>query len=238
MESTPQQALEQMQQSVLTSAHRTFEIRTSEDLLLTFLMKAHNEVVETRSNGYKYDQRTTRALTGIAKWLVSRNSKKSLRIQGSIGTGKTTIAKAVKIALLHLEVKMTERLDDEAWRMTVQNKKDLQGAIYRLPRINYITAHDVNDMAKEQDTFQRLKQSSGIVIIDDLGTESSEIKDYGTVRTPTTELITYRYDRGLSVIITTNLDNEGIRDKYGERILDRIKEDYNVITITGESYRR
>lgn len=76
------------------------------------------------------------------------------------------------------------------------------------------------------------------VVIDDLGCEITT-NYYGTRTDLLKMVIEHRYaaQRGVTHI-TTNLTSDGIRERYGERILDRIVEMCVVIKMTGRSYRR
>ena len=52
---------------------------------------------------------------------------------------------------------------------------------------------------------QILNQDIDVLGLDDLGTEPSEVLDYGNVYTPVIDLLTKRYEEQLFTIITTNL---------------------------------
>ena len=52
---------------------------------------------------------------------------------------------------------------------------------------------------------QILNQDIDVLGLDDLGTEQSEVLDYGNVYTPVIDLLTKRYEEQLFTIITTNL---------------------------------
>ena len=54
------------------------------------------------------------------------------------------------------------------------------------------------------ETYRKLT-SADMLGIDDLGTEPSEVLDYGNVYTPVIDLLTKRYEEQLFTIITTNL---------------------------------
>ena len=76
------------------------------------------------------------------------------------------------------------------------------------------------------------------VVVDDLGCEV-ETSSYG-VRVDLLKLVLehrYAAQRGRTHI-TTNLTSDGIRARYGERILDRLLEMCVVVRMTGESWRR
>ena len=52
---------------------------------------------------------------------------------------------------------------------------------------------------------QILNQDIDVLGLDDLGTEQSEVLDYGNVYTPVIDLLTKRYVEQFFTIITTNL---------------------------------
>lgn len=66
---------------------------------------------------------------------------------------------------------------------------------------------------------------------DDLGTESNG-KHFGKEKNVMAEIILNRYDNGLpfySTHITTNMTADAIKDQYGSRVTDRIRQMFNVI---------
>ena len=73
--------------------------------------------------------------------------------------------------------------------------------------------------------------------IDDLGTEPSEVMDYGNVYTPVIDLLTKRYEEQLFTIITTNLTPQQIREHYDDRIADRLNEMVEKIVFKNGTYR-
>ena len=73
--------------------------------------------------------------------------------------------------------------------------------------------------------------------IDDLGTEPSELLDYGNIYTPVIHLLTKRYEEQLFTIITTSLTPQQIREHYGDRIADRLNEMVKKIVFNNATYR-
>lgn len=73
--------------------------------------------------------------------------------------------------------------------------------------------------------------------IDDLGTEPSEVMDYGNVYTPVIDRLTKRYEEQFFTIITTNLTPQQIREHYGDRIADRLNEMVKKIVFNNTTYR-
>ena len=68
---------------------------------------------------------------------------------------------------------------------------------------------------------------------DDLGTEPSEVMNYGNVYTPVIDLLTKRYEEQLFTIITTNLTPQ----QNGDRIADRLNEMVKKIVFNNDTYR-
>jgi hypothetical protein len=73
------------------------------------------------------------------------------------------------------------------------------------------------------------------LVLDDLGTEFLDSKGY--VSSLLDELIDSRYDAKLPTVITTNLDDKVFKSRYGERLVDRIREAGRFVIIGGASMR-
>lgn len=72
-----------------------------------------------------------------------------------------------------------------------------------------------------------------LLVIDDLGTEmQSKFTGAGLF-----SLLNSRMIRSASTVISTNLNLQGIRDLYGDRIVSRIMSEYTVIPIYGKDIR-
>lgn len=96
-----------------------------------------------------------------------------------------------------------------------------------------------------QDIFDHYKKSQGsmryweepLLLIDDIGIEPFRCLVYGEEYYPISRLLLHRYDKQLTTIIATNLDIEDIAERYGDRVVDRMKETFCVIKYEHESYR-
>lgn len=96
--------------------------------------------------------------------------------------------------------------------------------------VSCYTAQDLN--AKPDEVIGK-----HIVYIDDVGTEDiSNI--YGNKRVPFAELVDAAEKKGKLLIISTNLDEEHLKEKYGERVIDRLRSIVRKITINGVSMRK
>jgi DNA replication protein DnaC len=95
--------------------------------------------------------------------------------------------------------------------------------------------------AKEgEDLFLQMKDVE-ILCLDDIGTEQPIVNSFGTKYDPISELLQFRYDswefKRLRTYITTNLDSQMRVKRYGQRLNDRFKKMFNILTFTGESRR-
>lgn len=78
------------------------------------------------------------------------------------------------------------------------------------------------------------------IVLDDVGTEECEVKHYGTRINWFKNFIEtwYAAQRPFNrIIVTTNLDFNGVEDAYGIRVRSRIKSMFNVIDVRGEDLR-
>lgn len=73
-------------------------------------------------------------------------------------------------------------------------------------------------------------------IVDDLGTEGI-VKDFGTELDKISELLDRIDMIGGTAVITTNLTAEQLKERYGERNYDRMKQNFEIVSINHESMR-
>ena len=76
-----------------------------------------------------------------------------------------------------------------------------------------------------------------MLAIDDVGTEPAEVLHFGNAITPITDLLSIRYDEQLFTIVSSNLTPSQVRQKYGERIADRLNEMAKTVVFQNVSYR-
>lgn len=82
--------------------------------------------------------------------------------------------------------------------------------------------------------MNKLLKASALVI-DDLGTEFQDAK--GNFMAILDEVVDVRYDHSRATVITTNLDGDAFKARYGERIVDRIREAGEFVSLDGASMR-
>lgn len=77
-----------------------------------------------------------------------------------------------------------------------------------------------------------------IVVIDDIGVEPVEHLDYGNVSRTLEDILDSVDDRNALIILTTNLNMSEIKERYGERVVERLKALVSPVIFRGkESYR-
>lgn len=109
---------------------------------------------------------------------------------------------------------------------------------YALPAIllkyasKVVSVFDIQDMNQDID----MVLSKHIISLDDIGTEEVSIK-YGERRMAFAEVMDAAEKHSKLVIISTNLNERELKDRYGDRVLDRIKATTVRILFKGESLR-
>ena len=167
------------------------------------ILNKYLDIVGERNGDARSIDTVSRYAGDVAAWMLAEKRKPGLMIVGDVGTGKTTLMKAVV-------------------RTFADYKK----------RAEMLSACDIRDYAVNRDTageYGRLKKYVPILAIDDLGTEGATFKDYGNALHPMAELIAARYDNNAPTFITTNLTMTDISEQYGKRMRDRLAEMCHVV---------
>ena len=144
-----------------------------------------------------------------------RTTKKGIFIHGSVGTGKTHIAYALK-----------KQWDEEnPYRTAI---------FWNTPELLQNEKQDFDrDSYSKKRSVERLKESKQLLILDDIGTENAT----GWVLDQLYMLINKRYNEMKPVIFTSNLSIEEVGKVLGDRIASRIVEMCDVIELTGDDKR-
>lgn len=110
---------------------------------------------------------------------------------------------------------------------------------YALPAIllkyagKVVSVFDIQDMNQDID----LVLSKHIISLDDIGTEEVSIK-YGERRMAFAEVMDAAEKHSKLVIVSTNLNERELKDRYGDRVLDRIKATTTRVKFVGDSLRK
>ena len=146
---------------------------------------------------------------------------RNICLLGHGGNGKTTLVYALQRAISYLNR---------------CNHFKFMGEYYNVGLL-IMDVREILQISKNQKEFQAIKRRD-MLAIDDMGMEPAEVLDYGNVTNPVIDLIEYRYHQQHFTVITTNLDPEQIRKKYGTRVADRFREMLHVIVFQDISYRQ
>lgn len=158
-------------------------------------------------------------IKAIAELFTLPTTKFGIMLCGSVGNGKSTMMKAIQNLLIHLQIVIHHNTSFETLGMRIVSAKELS----RLIRVDSNNSLHYQDLA--------------MLGIDDLGEEEAMMMDYGNRVTPVIDLLSYRYDRMLFTMVTTNLTPKQIRSTYGDRIADRFNEMMLIIPYENPSFR-
>lgn len=96
-----------------------------------------------------------------------------------------------------------------------------------------VSVYDTQEMNSAIDEVLRRK----IVSLDDIGTEELSVK-YGERRMAFAEIMDMAEKNGNLVIVSTNLGSDKLRERYGDRVLERIKSTTLRVMFEGKSLRK
>ena len=186
------------------------------------LLAAHYQIaVEYRHCDFVLDENTYRNLVSLATYLTDPRPKFGVLLCGTCGNGKTTLVYALQRAINFLDNR---------------NHFTFLGEYFEVG-MRIVDAKELVQVSRNIRDFNDLRRKS-MLAIDDMGKEPAEVLDYGNVTNPVIDMIEYRYHHQLFTVITTNLDPEQIKKKYGTRVADRFREMLHVIVFQDISYRR
>lgn len=159
-----------------------------------------------------------------------KNHNKGLLAMGDVGNGKTlnfriyaTIYHKIQIEVDGKIFSPLGNVNDD--RFQIVHVREIESKV-RLEGESFI------------DRLSRVKQ----LVIDDLGDEKDDFKDWGTTRNPIIDIMSHRYNRmysdGLITHFTTNKNAGELKKRYGDRITDRMREMCIQIDVKGKSKRK
>lgn len=202
-----------------------FSIDLPQDQIANTLYAAYVAEVELRRNKMQLDDDTKSHIKSAAEWLGDPNGKIGFMMTGLYGNGKTTLMLAM--------CNLINWLFDSAF-----GKKE--------KRVRVMKAKEIAWLAVDKNTrsdFEKLYNEE-MLAIDELGEEPATIISYGMPFTPIRDLLEERYARQKFTLVTTNLvENKEkkifqIKEHYGARVVDRIREMMKIVPFHNESYRK
>lgn len=186
-------------------------LRHTTDVVLDTLTKSYMALVAFDCKPFHDTPEVESDLAKVARWLTTAGMKRGLIISGQTSTGKTTLARAM-------------------WMTLRYHGAPAQG----------VDARKVGEIYKnsERERYYQLTHAARL-FIDDLGAEYSSVKVYGEEASPLVALIMEYHKYNKPLIITTNLDEQGIQDTYGVRIADRLSQLCNFMQVTNnQNFRK
>jgi DNA replication protein DnaC len=184
---------------------------------LELLLAAVKCEVEYRHCQFVINDTVKAQVETMAEWLTSDSPKFGILLCGGCGNGKTTLVKAFQQLLCCLNLR--DEYNRTTYGMQIKDARQ----IVRMMKFDY-------------PAWEKLSQVE-MLAIEDLGIEAVEIVEFGNVICPIVDILTKRYDMQLFTIITTNLTPAEIREKYGDRIADRMNEMMVKIIFNNPTYR-
>lgn len=179
-------------------------------------------------NYKQLDEELKQNIGDVAKWLCNPQKRPGLLLFGKVGTGKTTLLRAICATIN--EVCERDTYENGTRENTLDNFRCI--SIVKAKGI-------INDYINPQSRPRyELMTKVSLMAIDELGVEPMESKSYGNVSEPLIDLFCERYDRQLLTIVSTNLGNAEIRQRYGTRLADRFNEMFATIPFNGQSFRK
>lgn len=141
----------------------------------------------------------------------------NILIFGSTGLGKTFLSNCIAKALLDTEHTVLYLSSNELFEEVLSN---------------YIMSHNEEDKATLEPIYQYI-HNSDLLIVDDLGTEVLS----SFVKSQLFEIINKRILANRATLITTNLDLKTLEDRYTERVMSRIADNYILYQLYGDDIR-
>lgn len=191
---------------------------STEEAAINIEAALRTEVV-LRNNEYKEVEGLQEHIRDIAELFTQPTAKFGIMLCGNVGNGKSSMMKALQRLLIRLDITISHCTSFETLGMKIISAKEL-GRLIRTDDNYYLHYRDVTMLG-----------------IDDLGEEETDMMDYGNRITPIIDLLSYRYDRMLFTMVTTNLTPKQIRDKYNDRIADRLNEMMILVYYKNPSFR-
>lgn len=199
-----------------------FRLPLSTEQASEALLAAMQAEVAFRHRMFVADDCVRGQVAQLAAWLTGDSPKFGVLLCGDCGNGKSTMMKAFQQLL-------------NALRIPNPTPSDGHSSYYGM----HITdaKHIAHLCKSDYGAFLRLAKTD-MLGIDDLGTEPREVMDYGNVLCPVIDLLTKRYEEQLFTFVTTNLKPKEIRERYGERIADRLNEMMLKVVFSNTTFRQ
>lgn len=192
-----------------------YKLPLSSEKAFNAILGAWMAEVAVRGGDFRLLSNVEEEAERMARWLTSPSPQWGAFFQGGVGTGKTTLLRAVKDVIDSLRTPKPEQTSLAYYALKLEEAKNIQ----------------------TREEVEELKRTT-LLGIDDVGEEPLEFLDFGNRVTPIIDILSDRYNNQKFTLITTNLGNQAFRKRYGARIADRINEMTVRIPFRGSSFRQ
>ena len=193
---------------------------------------SNNEIIIKHANSLIENYKINKPLfTNLKKYFLGLdgefNPKKGLFLFGGVGAGKTSIMKIFRLWLNEIQAQTKYNIYSIR-QIEREYKIDGFKALDYYTYKTYINGYGIKEYRPEN------------ICLDDIGTESIAIKNYGDQINVFTELIQDRYDlfieKNIITHATTNIAPKKFKEIYSdERVESRLREMFNIVTIVDKN---
>ena len=172
---------------------------------------------ETKEKGEEYSPRELmhNIYEFSKRYIETFPQGESLLFSGPVGVGKTFVCSCITKALL-----------DQGYSVIYQSAPQLMKFLWDY----YYSSFEERAMMRKK---YEILMNADLLVLDDLGTESMN----DTSLSHFFDLLNNRLQFRKSMVISTNLELEDIRDHYDERISSRILGEFTIVSLYGEDLR-
>ena len=195
-----------------------FKFPLSKEETYHYLLAALQAEVAFRHREFIMNDEVENQLNQLATWLSSDTSEFGVLLCGGCGNGKSSIMKAFQQLLNAMQI--PNNYTKKPWGMRI------------------VDAMYITDLCKNNYKEYLNLSKVEMLGIDDLGIEPYEIVDYGNKFYPVVDLLSKRYEEQLFTFVTTNMTPGQIRERYHDRIADRLNEMMKIIVYKNPTFRK
>lgn len=206
-----------------------------------FFSKANDLLMKRENRKFEFDHNNRYAVDFFFSYFFNHEKLEEMKgikgkgiyLYGNIGTGKSLLFEILEYIYQDLESKKTQINLLNSIRIKTINTIELVDQ-YRsqLSRLGQLASNDLT-------LYQ--KNTKGSIHFEDLGTEK-KINHFGNQIEVMSDILQLRYSNlnktKCKTFITSNLTPEQVRERYGERVYDRMFQLFNFLELNGKSRRK